>query len=340
MIKAAIVGLGWWGKTLVESVEGSDAIQFVAGATRTVTPEIEEFARAHKFVLRGSYEELLKDRKVNAVVLATPHSMHTQQIIAAARRRKHIFCEKPFALTKGEAVRAVKAVQKKGVTLGLGYNRRLHPSMTDLRERVRSGTLGTILHVEGTMTSPNALFLKPEHWRANPEETPCGGLTPMGVHFVDALIDNFGEVEDVYCMSARRAVKIESDDTTSVLFRMKDGMSAYLATLMATGGGFRLQVYGTGGWIRYEGVTHVAGASSEERRTRLFGACTFQPVKGPAETWQADVYDTSRAALEAFARAAEGGPAYPISTQEMIHGAAVTEAIIKSAAAGKVKKVL
>jgi len=340
MINAAIVGLGWWGKTLVESVQGSDAIRFVAGATRTVTPEIEEFARTHGFALKGSFEDLLKDRKLNAVVLATPHSMHAEQIAAAARRRKHVFCEKPLALTKAEAVRAVKAVQKKGVTLGLGYNRRLHPAMTDLRERVRSGALGTILHVEGTMTSPNALFLKPEHWRANPDETPCGGLTPMGVHFVDALIDNFGEVEDVYCMSTRRAVKIESDDTTSVLFRMKDGMSAYLATLMATGGGFRLQVYGTEGWIRYEGVTHVAGASSEERRTRLFGACTFQPVKGPAQNWQADVYDTSRAALEAFARAAEGGPPYPISTQEMIHGAAVTEAIVKSAAAGKAKKVL
>lgn len=340
MINAAIVGLGWWGKTLVESAQGSDAIRFVAGATRTVTPEVEEFARTHGFALRGSYEELLRDRKINAVVLATPHSMHAQQIVAAARRRKHIFCEKPFALTKAEAVRAVKAVQKKGVTLGLGYNRRLHPSMTDLRERIRSGALGTILHVEGTMTSPNALALKPEHWRANPAETPCGGLTPMGVHFIDALIDNFGEVEDVYCMSMRRAVKIDTDDTTSILFRMKDGMTAYLATMMATGGGFRLQVYGTEGWIRYEGVTHVAGASSEERRTRLFGACTFQPVKGPAQTWQADVFDTSRAALEAFARAAEGGPPYPISTQEMIHGAAVTEAIVKSAAAGKTKKVI
>ncbi|NJN40418.1 MAG: Gfo/Idh/MocA family oxidoreductase [Gammaproteobacteria bacterium] len=340
MINAAIVGLGWWGKTLVEAVQGSDAIRFVAGTTRTVTPEVEEFAREQGFALRGSYEELLKDRKVNAVVLATPHSMHVQQIIAAARRRRHIFCEKPLALKKTEAVRAVKAVEKKGVTLGLGYNRRLHPAMTDLRERVRSGALGTILHVEGTMTSPNALMLKPEHWRANNEETPCGGLTPMGVHFVDALIDNFGEVEDVYCMSMRRAVQIETDDTTTVLFRMKEGMSAYLVTMMATGGGFRLQVYGSKGWIRFEGVTHVAGASSEERRTRLFGTCTFQPVKGPAETWEADVFDTSRAALESFARAAEGGPPFPVTTQEMIHGAAVTEAIIKSAAAGKAKKVL
>jgi predicted dehydrogenase len=83
----------------------------------------------------------------------------------------------------------------------------------------------------------------------------------------------------------------------------------------------------------------VAGASSEERRTRLFGACKFQPVKGEAETWQAASADVSRTALEAFARAASGGPAYPISPEQMVHGAAVTEAIVRSAASGQVMRV-
>jgi predicted dehydrogenase len=341
MINAGIVGLGWWGKTLVESVQGKSAdIRFAAGASRTVTPELQEFAEAQDLTLRGSFEELIKDRKLDAVVLATPHSMHVPQVLAAARRRKHVFCEKPFALSKAEAAKAVKAAQKAGVTLGLGYNRRLHPTMVDLRNRIQSGKLGTILHAEGTMAFPNALYLKPSQWRANPEETPCGGLTPMGVHFVDAIIDLFGEVDEVYCMSMRRAVHIDTDDTTSILFHMRNGMSAYLSTMTATGGCFRLQVYGSEGWIRLDGVTHIAGASSEERRTRLFGACTFQPVKGPAETWQAEAVDTARAALEAFAKAAEGGPAYPIPPEEMVHGAAVTEAIIKSAAAGKAKKVV
>ena len=73
-----------------------------------------------------------------------------------------------------------------------------------------------------------------------------------------------------------------TDDTTSMLFRMKDGMSGYLGTMTTTGAGFSFQVFGSKGWQRIEGVTHVAGASSEERRTRQFGACKFQPVKGPA----------------------------------------------------------
>jgi predicted dehydrogenase len=189
------------------------------------------------------------------------------------------------------------------------------------------------------MTFPNALALKPTAWRASREETPCGGLTPMGVHAVDGMIDLCGAVDHVFCQSFRRVVEIDADDTTSILFRMKEGMSGYLGTMTATGPGFSFQVFGSKGWVRLEGMTHVAGASSEERRTRLFGTCKFQPIKGEAQVWEADRLDVSRAALEAFAQAASGGAPYPIPTGEMIHGVAVTEAIVRSAASGKPETV-
>jgi predicted dehydrogenase len=340
MINAAIVGLGWWGKTLVESVQGtSDSIRFVALATRTVSPEVQAFAGEQKLQVAESFDAVIADPKVNAVVLATPHSMHAQQVVAAAKAGKHVFCEKPFALTRHNAETAVDATRRAGVTLGLGYNRRFHPEMNKLRERIRSGGLGTILHVEANMTFPNALLLKPTQWRAHRDETPCGGLTPMGVHAIDGMIDLCGPIDTVYCQSFRRVVEVDSDDTTSMLFRMKEGMSGYLGTITATGPGFSFQVFGSKGWVRLEGMTHVAGASSEERRTRLFGTCKFQPAKGPAETWQAETHDVTRASLELFARAASGGPAYPIPLDQMIHGAAVTEAVVLSAASGRVEKV-
>jgi len=340
MINAAIVGLGWWGKTLVEAVQqDSREIRFVAGTTRTKTPEVQAFADAQEFALVDSYEALLANPKVDAVVLATPHSMHAQQVIAAAAAKKHVFCEKPFALTKESAERAVNAMKNAGVTLGLGYNRRFHPEMVKLRSRIRGGELGTILHVEATMTFPNALMPKPDAWRANPHETPCGGLTPLGVHAIDGMIDLCGPIDQVFAQSFWRAVPVEADDTTSILFRMKEGMSGYLGTMTATGPGFSFQVFGSKGWVRLEGMTHVAGASSEERRTRLFGTCKFQPIKGPAEIWEAERLDVTRASLEAFAQAANGGPAYPITMEEMVHGVAVTEAIVRSASSNKLEKV-
>ena len=341
MIKAAIVGLGWWGKTLVEAVQGrSEEIRFVAAATGRATPEVQEFTKSQGIVLRTSYDEVINDPNVDAVVLTTPNSLHLGQIVAAARAGKHVFCEKPLTLSKADAETAIAATQKAGVTLALGYNRRFHPTMQNINDRIKTGALGTMLHFEGTVSFPNALYLKPEQWRANRAETPCGGLMPMGVHIIDAAIALFGEVAEVYCMSFHRVVPIDADDTTSMLFRMKNGMSGYLSTMTATAGSFRLQLFGSEGWLRVNGMSHVAGASSEERRNRLFADCTFQPVKGATESWQAEAFDVSRAALESFARAAEGGPAYPIPLSEMLHGVAVADAAVRSAASGRTEKVL
>ena len=166
MINAAIIGLGWWGKNIVNAVQGkSTQLKFVRGVTKEIA-ETQAFAAQHGIPLSSEVDEVLADPKVEAVVLATPHSLHTPQVVAAAAAKKHVFCEKPFALTKADAETAVQATQQAGVTLGLGYNRRFHPEMNKLRAQIRSGELGTILHVEATMTFPNALLLKPSHWRA------------------------------------------------------------------------------------------------------------------------------------------------------------------------------
>jgi len=338
VIRAAIVGLGWWGKTLVESVQGtSEEIRFVAGTTRTRSDAATSFAGEHGLRLEDAFDDVVAAPDVDAVVLATPHSLHAQQTIAAAAAGKHVFCEKPFALTREDAEAMADAAADAGVTLGVGYNRRFHPEMVKLRERIDSGGLGTILHVESTMTFANALALKPEQWRASRDETPAGGLTPMGVHAIDAMIDLCGEIDHVFCQSFRRVVEIDADDTTSVLFRMREGMSGYLGTMTATGPGFSLEVFGSAGSVRLEGMTHRAGAPSDERRTRLFGACRFQPLQGEAEVWEAERFDVTRAALEAFAAAAASGPPFPIPVSEMVHGAAVTEAIVRSAASGQVE---
>ncbi len=340
MINAAIVGLGWWGKTLVEAVSGvSEDIQFVAATTRSLSEDAQAFAKEHNLKLHASYEDILADPNIDAVVLVTPNSLHAAQIVAAAEAGKHVFCEKPFTLTGADAQTAVDAAEKAGVTVAVGYNRRFHPEMNKLREMIKSGELGTILHVAATMTFPNGLFLEPGAWRTSKDETPCGGLTPMGVHAIDGMIDLCGEIDQVYTQSFRRAVKVDADDTTSILFRMKEGMSGYLATMTATGGGFDFQVYGSKGFVKLEGMTHVAGDSSENRRFGLFSNCTFKPIKGPAETWQAEKFDVSREALELFARAAAGGDPYPISPAEIVHGSAVTESVIKSADTGLPEKV-
>ena len=344
MLNLALAGLGWWGQTLVESVSGdsegdSDKVRFVTGVDPFANEKTEEFCRLHNMKLVPDLDDALGDPNVDAVVLATPHSMHTDQVVAVAAAGKHVLCEKPFALHKADAERSVAATEAAGVVLGLDYNRRLHPEMVNLRDRIDSGELGTILHVEANMTFPNGLALAADAWRADRNEAPCGGLTPMGIHAIDGMIDLCGEIEEVYCQSFRRVVEIDADDTTSMLFRMKEGMSGYLGTMTATGGGFSFHVFGSKGHVRLEGMTHIAGAPSEERRKKCFGNCYFKPVKGPLESWQTAEVDIVRAILERYADAVDGTQPFMIPISEMIHGASVTETIVKSAASHQIEKV-
>ncbi len=340
MIRAGIVGIGWWGRTLVEAVQGVDEhITFVSGASGHRSPELEDFCARQNLRIHESLDEVLADPDVDAVVLATPHSMHIGQCLAAVAAGKHVYCEKPLAFNLDEAEKVADAVQRAGVTLMVGYNRRFHPEMGRLRSQISQGELGTLLHVESTMTFANALFLRPEQWRAHANEVPCGGLAPMGVHAIDAMIDLFGGIDSVYCQSVKRAIAIDSDDTTSILLSLRNGMTGYLGLVTATAPSFSLQVYGSEGFIRLEGTTHTSTATSDERRSRLFGRCISRTTKGEEHVWDAESYDIARAALGAFAIAASGRTDPPIPLAQILHGVAVTEAIIASASSQRPESV-
>ena len=124
MIDAAIVGLGRWGRNLVGSVQGkSDRLRFTRAVVRSFETH-RGFAEELGLALTDDIEELLADHSVAAVVLATPHSLHCEQIIAAASAGKHVLCEKPLTLTRAEAVRAIQACEAAGVVLGVGADKR------------------------------------------------------------------------------------------------------------------------------------------------------------------------------------------------------------------------
>src|SRR5947199_2642891 len=166
MIRAAIVGIGRWGQTLVGAVQGqSGAFRFTAGHTRT-RAKAEAFCAKHGIALRGGLDEILADPEIDAVVFATPHSEHGKQVEAAAAAGKHVFMEKPFTLDRRSAVCALDAVARAGIVLGVAYPRRFHPSMRELKARIDDGRLGTLGHCQGEQTSPAGLFMHPGSWRA------------------------------------------------------------------------------------------------------------------------------------------------------------------------------
>ena len=97
MIRAAVVGLGWWGQQIWSSLRGSERIEVVRGVDVNLD-HLARFAERSGLALTRSYEEVLADAAVDAVILTTPHALHEEQVLAAAAAGKQIFCEKPLAL--------------------------------------------------------------------------------------------------------------------------------------------------------------------------------------------------------------------------------------------------
>src|SRR5262249_43370014 len=197
--------------------------------------------------LVDEYEQILADPDIDAVVLATPHSQHGDQVRRAAAAGKHIFCEKPFTLTADDAARAIEAARKAGVVLAAGFNRRFHPSMAELRRVVQDGTLGAIECCISGHTAGAGARIQPGYWRADPSETPAGAMTGIGIHTVDTMIHLFGRVAEVHCVTARRAAP-HVDDTTTVLLKFADGLSGVFFGSLTTVPNYRLAVYGSKGF--------------------------------------------------------------------------------------------
>jgi predicted dehydrogenase len=320
MINAALVGLGKWGQRLVTSVQGkSKDIKFVAGVSRDPSRS-KAFGDAQGLKLTDSFGEVLADKSIDAVVLATPHSQHHGEIVAAAKAGKHVFVEKPMALSRKHAADAVKACESAGVVLGIGFGRRFAPAFLDLQNAVKEGKIGDILHVEAQFSGPTGYQLTPDNWRASRIEAPGGGMAARGIHTLDGMIALAGPVASVFAYSFRQKLSVDVDDTTSMLLRFANGKSGYLATIYATANYWRIQAIGTEGWAEMRGELNFS----------------ISDLKGNVKTTDHGAKDLEHAILENFARAASTNGKFVVSGEQAVNAIAVLEAIPKSAESGKV----
>jgi predicted dehydrogenase len=333
VIRAAIVGIGRWGRTLVNSVQGkSTALRFTAGHTRT-RGSAEAFCAEHGITLKDDLEAILADPAIDAVVFATPHSQHGAQVARTAAAGKHVFVEKPFTLDVKSAEASLSAVARAGVVLGVAYPRRFHPAMIEMKARVEDGRLGAVSHCESAQTSPTGLSMPSQYWRADPKEAPAGAMTATGVHNLDAMIYLFGRIDEVYCVSLRRVMP-RLEDTTTILLRLANGISASLYCSLITAPAYRFAVYGT------KGCVELITSELEFRFTPVTPAPSIGRHTAPApEIIDYKGFNALAAELEGFAAAINGERPYPITAEEVLHGVAVFEAIVHSAALHQPVKV-
>lgn len=321
MINAGIVGMGQWGRTLVESVSGgSDVIRFIAGTTRTAS-RATDYARKADLRLYESLSDLLGNDELDAVVLASPHSMHFRQILAAANAGKHVYCEKPFCLTAADAAEALHALAGNGLKVAVGHDRRFYPNTGALKQVIDAGELGRPVQIEGNFSAN--LAPSAGTWRDSREESPVGGMTSLGIHVIDAFIQLFGRIRCVQAVSRRVALPFDIDDATIVTMEFEAGQLGYLGTVASTASLWHLRAFGTDGWGEIVGHDRLTVTTTRGQSTN--------------RTWENHGYPclpSVAAALEAFARDCKGGAPFPITPDEILHGTAVLEAIVQSATTG------
>jgi predicted dehydrogenase len=317
MIRCAIAGLGRWGRSLVEAAQRGGLLQI----THAVEPDAEAaraFCAGHGLELADDLDAVLGDPAIEAVLLATPHSQHLSQVIAAVKAGKQVFCEKPLALRREHAARMFEACRKAGIVLAVGHNRRFWPSLRMMREIVASGELGTILHVEGHNSNENSQAIT-QGWRLSPEESPGGGLTGAGLHVLDAFVSMLGPVRRVYARLGPREAGPPPLDSAVLALDFASGVTGTLATVRATPFYWRVHVFGTAGSV--EVLDEVAVVR------RRSGA--------KPETITLAAIDVLASELAAFSDAVEGRAPYPVPEQDVLATLAAFEAALHSMQTGQ-----
>ena len=327
----ALVGMGWWGKKMFNVLGAAPTDIRVV---RVVEPNLET-ARAlcaeKNVALTADYADALADPEVEAVVLATPHALHGAQIEAAVAAGKHVFCEKPLALTKAGAESAVRLCRDAGLVLGMGHERRWEPPIAELLAKADAGELGRVHQIEANFSHDRFLALDRDNWRLKADQAPAGGMTATGIHLLDLSVRLLGPAESVWCICEQLSSDLPQGDTAAAYVKFRGGGTSYISASLANPFISRFAVYGSKVWIEIRDKAHVEAPNGWIVTSAKGGGPIMSAEVPPAEP----VKDN----LVSFARAVRGVERYPITADQLVNNIALLEAVFASAKSGKIETV-
>ena len=320
----AVVGLGWWGRIIVPLLQGSEKLKVVCGV------DVQPVALEGVPTLT-SLDEALREPQVQGVVLCTPHTLHTEQIVAAASARKHVFCEKPLSLSRADVLRAVKACNDNQVVLAVGHEKRFEPPVQELVRIAKAGELGTLLQVEANFSQDKFLSLPTDNWRMSEKEAPAGPMTATGIHLLDLSVGLLGPAQHVYAKARQLGSRLTNGDTLGIMVTHKSGANSLLSAILATPFDGRFALYGNKGWAEVRDKAHPEAPEGWTLTRTMRGKDKQVQDYPPAKAVLAN--------LEAFADAAMKRAPYPVPQDQMIANVAALEAVFRSVKSGAVEAV-
>ena len=319
-VKVAAIGMGWWSDVLADAVKRSGKLEIVACYTRS--PEKRD-AFAKKYGCRPvpSYETILEDRSIEAIINTTPNNVHCETTIAAAKAGKHVFLDKPIANTVADARKLTRACRDAGVVLALGYQRRKESHFRWVRRNIEDGSFGRLVNAEANISRDRLGQFDLKSWRYTAEGMPGGVMLQIGIHYSDVLEYLMGPVKAVCGSLAQLVLPGENPDVASLILEHESGARSTLNACYAAASEYYLMnIYGKEATAYYDLHNGL--------RVLKRGTNRAEPVPCAKN-------DTIVEELEEFARAVRGDGVPEMDGEKATASLAVLLAGIQSARDGR-----
>jgi predicted dehydrogenase len=254
------VGIGWWSDVLADAMQRSGRFRIAACFSRSAEKR-QAFAAKYGCSAAPSYEALLEDRSIRAIVNTTPNAAHLDTTCAAAAAGKHVFLDKPIANTVADARALTRACREAGVVLALGYQRRRESQFRWIRREIDAGRFGRLVNAEANISRDRLGKIDLSSWRYTAQGMPGGVMLQIGIHYTDVLEYLVGPVMAVSARSARLVLPGDNPDVASLVLEHEGGtLSTLNASYASASEHYVVNVYGKEASAYYDlhaGLRHL-----------------------------------------------------------------------------------
>jgi len=243
-LNVACIGMGWWSDVLADAIQRSRKLSIAACYSRSKGKR-EKFAAKYGCRPAASFEEILSDRKIEAIVNTTPNPVHLETTLAAAKAGKHTFLDKPIANTIAEARAMTQACRKAKVVLALGYQRRREAHFRWVKKEIEKGLFGTLVNAEANISRDRLGKIDLGSWRYTAEGMPGGVMLQIGIHYTDVLEYLLGPVKAVSGRFVRLVLPGDNPDVASLVLEHENGaLSTLNASYASASEYYLMNIYG------------------------------------------------------------------------------------------------
>jgi predicted dehydrogenase len=319
-LRVACLGMGWWSDVLADAAVRSGSLRILACYSRSAAKR-EAFAARYGCRAASSYESILADGAVEAIVNTTPNDVHLETTSAAAAAGKHVFLDKPIANTVGDGRAITDACRRAGVVLALGYQRRREGHFRWIRREIDEGRFGRLVNAEANISRDRLGKIDLGSWRYTAEGMPGGVMLQIGIHYTDVLAYLMGPIRAVSAGLARLVLPGDNPDVASLILEHENGaLSTLNASYASASEHYVMNIYGKDSTALYD--LHQGLRVLRRGETR------------PADVACARV-DTLADELVEFARAVRGDGRPEMDGEQGTASLAVISAGIRSAREGR-----